>query len=103
MSYSIISSYSNFFPYDSYLNTISLSTFEFIAYITYALAYNSLKIKKLFLIAFSISLFGSIALYFSDKEARPELDMILTFTTKFGISLAYMGVYSTIDLFPVIF
>ena len=86
MNYAIISSYSNYYPGDTYENIMVISTVELLGYVCSGLAYDRFKAKKVFTVSFLVSLIGSIGVMCAEE---PYLDMLFTFLAKFGISSAY--------------
>jgi hypothetical protein len=85
---------------------VAISTVELFAYIISALAFDWFKGRqttKLFLFSFVICLVGSAGILFGNQTDLKYLDLVSNFTVKFGIASAYMGVYMTSVLFPIVY
>ena len=66
LNYQVICNYPNYFPGDAYENAMTFSAIELLAYIVAAVLYGKLKAKKLFVLAYAISMVGSVGLLLSN-------------------------------------
>lgn len=83
-----------------------IATNELIGYVVGGFVFESFKSKpatNLYLISYTICLVGSLGIILNNEEESPWLDLIFTFISKFGIAMAFQGVYLANVLFPIVF
>lgn len=106
MDYQINDYYNNYFPTDSYEDTIAIATVELIGYIFASVIFESFTTKKstkTYLISYAICLFGSLWIINNDKVEHPDIDLACNFICKFGIAAAFQSCFLTNELFPIVF
>ena len=106
MNYQINDYYNNYFPGDTYIDTIAIATVETFGYIFASVIFEIFAKKKstrTYLVSYAICLFGSIWIINNDKELRPDIDLACNFICKFGIASAFQTCFLTNDLFPIVF
>lgn len=106
MNYQINDYYNNFFPGDTFEDTIAIATVELFGYIFAMLVYEYCKSKKStrsYLVSYAICIVASTTLLANDKEAHPYIDLTMDFLAKFGIASAFQSAFLSNDLFPVVF
>jgi hypothetical protein len=92
MSYQINDYYNNYFPADSYENTIAIATVELFGYIFASVIFGSFKSKKstkTYIVSYAICLFGSLWLINNKEERHPNIDLLCDYVCKFGIAAAF--------------
>lgn len=106
MGYQINDYYNNYFPADSYENTIAIATVELFGYIFASVIFETFESKKstkTYLVSYAICLFGSIWLINNDATKHPSIDLFCDYTCKFGIAAAFQAAFLTNELFPIVF
>lgn len=105
MNYQINDYYNNYFPGDTYEDSISIATVETLAYIFAGLIFEMFKTKrctKLYILSYSICIAGGIAIWINNRQID-ILDMALNFLLKFGIASAFQCCFLSNELFPIRF
>lgn len=105
-NYQVNDYYESYFPGNDYEFLMAISTVELCGYVTGGLLFESFKVKpctKLYLVSYSVCLLGAIGLVCNDPVEYPILDMILNALCKFGVAMAFQGVYLANELFPIVF
>ncbi len=106
MNYQINDYYECFFPGDQFEFLMAISVVELIGYVVGGFVFESFKVKpatNLYMISFTICLVGSLGILLNDEEENPWLDLVFTFISKFGVAMAFQGVYLANVLFPIVF
>jgi Na+/melibiose symporter-like transporter len=92
MDYQINDYYNNYFPTDSYENTIAIATVELFGYIFACFIFEmfeSKKSTKTYLVSYALCLFGALWIINNDPKKHPDIDLFCDYLCKFGIASAF--------------
>ncbi|CDW86321.1 solute carrier family member 5 [Stylonychia lemnae] len=98
-TYNIITIHSNYFPGDQYKSDIVGACVELPAYILGEVIYEKVTGKKLFFFSYMFAaIAGSLML-----TNQGNIEMIASYSARFGISITYSGIYLSNEVFPVLY
>lgn len=97
MSYQINDYYVNWYPGDTYVDTIAIATVELCGYIAAVILFEQFKTKrciKIYITSYCVCLISATVMMFNykyrmDSKEHKWIDLISEFTCKFGIAAAF--------------